>query len=956
MFDASDIERVRTAADIATVATAAGVKLRPAGRLLEACCPFHAEKTPSFKIDPERHTWRCYGACATGGDAIDLYMRLNRMEFTDAVRALAQASNITLSENDPAVAAAAAKARDERKGLEWVNTEAAHLWQAALDTPGNAGLNYLRERGFTQNTLHKFGVGFAAPDGALLREALHARLAAGGRNTADGREKLHALLRASGLTGERDGTEYERFRGRVIIPLRDTHGTIAGFAGRLIKENKRAGKYVNSPESAIFHKREFLFGIDVALPAIRQERKALLVEGQLDVMALHQAGIGFAIGTSGTSLPRAVFRLAAEIILGYDADSAGQKATYAAGKELFAAGLAFKVACPPIETKDWCGCIMQRDPDRPDCGRSLAALAIEEAKDGVEWLYAHLENLPVNERAAELGALIASTADPVLRDLRRAEIAARFALSPEAVAGLTPAPAHPQATPPAPTPAGAANKNAGDKTPVSDAEGNQGGAGDGLELNDLGNAMRVFARHGADVRYCAGVEKWLVWTGRHWSWDEEPLIRGVWWREVTDALATEAKTSMDRQFRKFARDCGNFARENGMLNKLKSIPGVPVTMNDLDTNEDYLPVQNGVIDLTNGSLLPATAAREAMCTRVIEHDYEPAARSEIWEKFIRDITMNDQELAQYIQRCAGYSLTASIKEQCLFFLYGEGRNGKSTFVEALYNMMGEFAHKSPIEMLTKNFFARDIPTHVADLQGRRMTSCSEIPSGMFLDEGRVKDLTGDKVISARRMAQDFIKFRSTCKLWLFGNHEPQVGDTDQGIWRRIRRLPLKANFRDEDIDKDLGRKLESPDNVRAILAWAVAGCLQWREHGLGEPECVRAETLQYRQQQDRVGNFVRECCYLGAQTFETPSFSEINEIPTKDLYKAYVTWATDDEGIKRYSHRRFAEDLLKIEYAPEHHICREHTRNGSVYRGISLDLDGDKKNKAASFGCFAPSV
>lgn len=287
--------------------------LQKAGRNFKALCPFHTEKTPSFYVFPERGGWHCFG-CAAGGDLFTFVMQMERLEFKDALRTLAERAGIPLA-SQPTHSAA----QEETQRLRELNHAAAAYYHNILvSTPVAAGArDYLANRGISPQTIIDFQLGFSPPSWDSLRGYLL--------------EKGYAETDVSraGLLVERDeGPAYDRFRNRLMIPIKDPQGRVAGFGARALDDS--LPKYINSPQTAIFDKGSLLYGLDQARNAIRQEDSAVIVEGYMDVLAAHQHGFKNVVASMGTSLTEkqiaAIKSITKNIILALDADAAGDMA------------------------------------------------------------------------------------------------------------------------------------------------------------------------------------------------------------------------------------------------------------------------------------------------------------------------------------------------------------------------------------------------------------------------------------------------------------------------------------------------------------------------------------------------------------------------------------------------------------------------------------------------------
>ncbi|MHB1296122.1 MAG: DNA primase [Anaerolineae bacterium] len=292
------------------------VPLQKAGRTYKGLCPFHTEKTPSFIVFPESQSWHCFGACATGGDIFSFVMRREGVEFSEALRMLAERAGVTLRPLDTAEL----ELKDELDRLREVNVAAAGYWHRVLteSAAGEPGRQYLARRGVTRETMSAFQLGFAVDDWHVLDEYLR-------RNKFAPQDLLDA-----GLTIKNDaGNVYDRFRGRLMFPIRDVQGHVIGFAGRVLDSSQP--KYMNTPQTSLFDKGSVLYGIDLAREAIRESGTAILVEGYMDVIVPYQCGVRNLVAVMGTALTEAhmktLKRITKRLILALDPDAAGVHAT-----------------------------------------------------------------------------------------------------------------------------------------------------------------------------------------------------------------------------------------------------------------------------------------------------------------------------------------------------------------------------------------------------------------------------------------------------------------------------------------------------------------------------------------------------------------------------------------------------------------------------------------------------
>lgn len=311
----SAIDEIKARIDIVDLVSEAGVKLRKAGRNMTGFCPFHDNKhTPAFVIWPETGTWRCFGQCNEGGDIFKFVMKREGVDFKEALQKLAERAGVELREYQPETP----QQKEAYDHLRKLMEDAVIFYRSQLMANAEM-LAYLRERrGLTDATIETFGLGYAPPgyDNALKYFSQ--------------RGWLEQDLMDAGLLSERDdGKRYDKFRNRIMIPIRDEQGRMAGFGARIVDPTD-IPKFLNSPETAIFTKGRILYGLDRARKPIRAADQAVIVEGYLDVIALHQAGYENVVSPMGTALTedqlRLLKRLTRRIVLALDPDAAGQKA------------------------------------------------------------------------------------------------------------------------------------------------------------------------------------------------------------------------------------------------------------------------------------------------------------------------------------------------------------------------------------------------------------------------------------------------------------------------------------------------------------------------------------------------------------------------------------------------------------------------------------------------------
>jgi DNA primase len=311
----SSIEEIKKKLDIVEF-IGSFVTLKKAGRNFKAPCPFHQEKTPSFVVSPDRQIWHCFGSCGEGGDIIRFLMKLENLTFSEALGDLAKRAGVELR-----TANFDDKAFNKKQRLIELNVLASEFYEYLLhNSPfGEKAREYLKERGINAGIIKKFHLGYAPSSWGSLMTFMKKK-----------KFRDDELLRAGLAIRSDKGSYYDRFRGRLIFPLRDTRGVIVGFSGRLLEGDVHEAKYINTPETELYHKRETLFGIDIAKDAIKREGNVLVVEGEFDVITPFQYGIEHVVAIKGSAVTREQLmllkRYTPKITLALDGDDAGMEA------------------------------------------------------------------------------------------------------------------------------------------------------------------------------------------------------------------------------------------------------------------------------------------------------------------------------------------------------------------------------------------------------------------------------------------------------------------------------------------------------------------------------------------------------------------------------------------------------------------------------------------------------
>jgi putative DNA primase/helicase len=445
-------------------------------------------------------------------------------------------------------------------------------------------------------------------------------------------------------------------------------------------------------------------------------------------------------------------------------------------------------------------------------------------------------------------------------------------------------------------------ENGGGNVPQSDGQ-------EDFHLTDRGNAQRVVAQHGKDLRFCHPWKRWLVFDGRRWAQDataeaawrvkrtQDDLYRSTIGRlnELTSIGDAEERKQQMARLTRLLRHCLDWEDARSISRCLQvatSEPDIPIVPEQLDVDPFLLNCLNGTLELRTGTLRDHRRADNL--TKLCPVEYRADAACPLWEKFLSRVLDGNADLIEYLQRVIGHCLTADASEQALWFLYGTGANGKSTFLGTILAMLGDYGMQAVSDLLLvkRN---ESHPTERADLFGKRFVATIEVDEGKRMAEALMKQLTGGDRVRARKMRQDFFEFGQTWKIMMAVNHKPTISGTDKANWRRIKLVPFTVTIPDEEKDKKLLDKLKT--ELPGILAWAVRGFLAWQKHGLGEPEEVTKATDAYRVEQDTLAEFLATCCVIHPEI----------KVRTSALLDAYVEWSGDHEMTAKAFTAKMAE-------------------------------------------------
>lgn len=476
-----------------------------------------------------------------------------------------------------------------------------------------------------------------------------------------------------------------------------------------------------------------------------------------------------------------------------------------------------------------------------------------------------------------------------------------------------------------------------------------------MDQNDLGNAARLIDRYGKNLIFIAE-SGWYAWTGKYWSRDEGEKILQLCAQKTVKKMKGEifarvAKGQHDgispKEIKELFKIYCRFRISSGNTNRIAAIgiearPHLTRSKDDLDTHHFLLNVQNGTLNLKaqdtgeenfDGIVLEKHQ-RQYRITKLANVLYDPNAEAPVFHKFIREVVPDD-EVRIFLQRFFGYCLTGSTKEQAILMLWGEGSNGKSTLVDLLNWLLGDYALVTPFASLLHTDQRRGgEPTpDLARMPGARLVSAAEPETGARFAESMLKQLTGGEKMTVRHLRQDFFEFKPQFKLCLSFNNKPYIRGQDEGIWRRLLLVPFNQRFVDADRlkenpgalpkIKDLDKKLHA--EAPGILNWLLDGYRMWAERGLDIPATVRAATEEYRHESNPVHQFVQGWCDRAPGTM----------IAASRLYEAYQLWCKENamDAVKQTSFGRRMSEM---------NVERE-TIQVVYYRGLQLNAAAEDK-------------
>lgn len=448
-------------------------------------------------------------------------------------------------------------------------------------------------------------------------------------------------------------------------------------------------------------------------------------------------------------------------------------------------------------------------------------------------------------------------------------------------------------------------------------------------FTDLGNSERLVHLYGDRIRYCNQNNAWYVWSGCQWECEHKmrvtklahSTVRSIL-NEATDVRLTKAEAKL---ITKHAFNSENATRMKAMVEQAR--PMVSILQDELDAHPMLLNVANGIVDLKTGQLLPHDP--NLLLSQMANVTFDSNAKSPKWDAFVDWCFKGDQELINFVQKAAGYSMAGEIYAQSFYILYGDSDNGKSTFMDTIRFLLGDYGDEAPDSLLIKQKHGSH-PTEIAGLKGKRLITSSEFEKNTPLNVKRVKQLT-NQTIKGRFMGGDFFTFIQQHTIWVDTNHKPVIKDNNNGIWKRVKLIPFLNKIPKSKMIGGLTAKFLAEESS-GILNWLIEGCLHYRREGLDETSVMAEAKRDYQSEQDVIGAFLNDCCVT-----DNPN----DVVITSALFKTYQAWCAENNE-RALSNNVFGREIKARGFEATR------TEKARKYKGISLRMTANDGNVSSN--------
>jgi putative DNA primase/helicase len=434
-------------------------------------------------------------------------------------------------------------------------------------------------------------------------------------------------------------------------------------------------------------------------------------------------------------------------------------------------------------------------------------------------------------------------------------------------------------------------------------------------LTDLGQAQRFVERYGDLVRFDHSRRAFLRWATHFWTLDDDGEVKRLiveLAREQYLRAEDEPNLKTREVIAKFAVQAQGRRKIEDVLELVKALRPIANSGRHWNANPFLLATPWAVVDLRTGHVHDGRP--EDGITLHAHAKSDPLAKAPRWCRFLDEV-FADRALVEYVQRAVGYSATGDMREQVIFLNVGHGSNGKSTFLETIADVLGEYAYAAPFSTFEAGQRS-EIGADVAALAGRRFITSSETNTRSRFNEARLKALSGGDTMNARHLYGNPFEFQPVGKIWLAVNHKPAVADDSFGFWRRLHVIPFDQTFSGSAEDKTLKATLRS--EASGILNWIIEGAIAWQRDGLNPPFCVLAARDAYQREEDPLGDFLEEACVFGPELWSAAS----------QVWTTYQAWCLQ-QGVKSLSRKLFGQAMAK-------RVESRHAEFGRMYVGMGL--------------------
>lgn len=439
-----------------------------------------------------------------------------------------------------------------------------------------------------------------------------------------------------------------------------------------------------------------------------------------------------------------------------------------------------------------------------------------------------------------------------------------------------------------------------------------------LQFTDRTNKILFLNVYGDSIRYCYNLKKFLIWNGTCWEFDNDGVVRQLVFDfspKMYRAGLFMDDEQMQIEYEKNVLRMESVQKMNYLYNYLQAAKEINIKPSELDLDRYLFNAEKKTIKLKNGEAYEPK--QDDLLTKKSLFVYDKEAKCPTWEMFLMQIFNNDLDLIHFVQKAFGYTLSGDVSEQCMFILFGSGANGKSTLLNVIQNLFGDYA----VSTITDTFMKKNSEqtNDLARLKNARLVIASEAEENKPMSESLIKQITGGDKISARFLYGEYFDFFPTFKIFMATNHKPKISGGDNGIWRRIKLIPFTISIPEEKRDRHLTEKLMEENS--GILNWLLEGFRMWEKEGLHEPDSVREANEEYRFDMDIVENFITDCLDIDASLQE--------RVLNGELFETFRKWCEKNNETV-LSQRKFTSKLKEKNY-------EQFPSNGSRWwRGFSI--------------------